>query len=148
MQILDARQLIVQRGLAQFAEDRRLEGVPAAKAAPVVQPPDQEAFLRVEHVALDDVEDVGGAVAVGDHLQAGAAVPVDDHRVLAGRVEVLRLDELGVQVGPVVRLDRHELAGDLGQRQARARRPRPAPLRRSHPSCTICVIGGVSTSEN
>ena len=33
------------------------------------------------------------------------------------RVEVLRLDELGVQVGPVVRLDGHELAGELGQGQ-------------------------------
>ena len=119
LQVLDAGQLVVQGGLAQFPGDRRFEGMPATETTPVVQPPDDKASLGIEHIALDMIEKVGGTVAVRYQLQRGAGVPVDNHRILLLRVEILRLDDLGVQVHPIAGLDGDKLARDLGQVQRR-----------------------------
>ncbi len=91
--------------------------MPAAEAAPVIEPPDDKASLGVEHVTLDVVEQVGLAVAVGDHLQRRTGVPVHDHRVFFIRVEILRLDDLGVQVAPSWALRVTNSRCDLGQIQ-------------------------------
>ena len=59
-QVFDPGQLVVQGSFAKLPGNRRLEGMPTAEAAPVIEPPDDKASLRVKHIPLDMIEQVGG----------------------------------------------------------------------------------------
>ena len=72
---------------------------------------------------------------------------MNDHRVFSRRVEVLRLDDLGVQVRPIVGFKGQKLALDLGQIQGQGRHIGPARSPGSRRPLRISVTGGVEISE-
>ena len=99
LQVLDTLELVLELDPPEVVEDGLLERLAAARGAPVVERPDEEAAAREKVVEGRDV-----APRVRDHLRLGAAVDGDDDRVLPRGIEARRLEQRAVERRAVLRL--------------------------------------------
>ena len=93
LQPVDAHHLVAHLELAALTMDALLEGLATVGGATVVEGEDEEAFLG----EVVEVDARAGRPLVGDELGVGTAIHVDDDGIFLRSVEVIGLDETGVE---------------------------------------------------
>lgn len=93
LQPLNARELVTHLQLAALTVDALLKGLSTVSGTTVVQGEDEEAFLG----QVVEVDACAGRPFVGDQLSVRTAVHIDDDRIFLRRIEIVRLDQTGIE---------------------------------------------------